>query len=97
MNRIVFRFICGIVTALPVWIILHNLWVGIFVMFLTYMIIHFIQFLTGVKITALYDYFSQFYVDAETGKKIDIESLRKYVENDNAYNRKFQKAFKNYL
>ena len=95
MNRIVFRIICGIITALPVWIILHDLWVGIFVMFLTYIIIHFMQFLAEIKITAMYDYFSQFYINVETGKKVDVDSLRKFVESDNTFNRKFQKAFKN--
>ena len=95
MNKFAFRFMSGIITALPVWIILQDLWVGIFVMFLTYVIIHFMQFLAGVKITAMYDYFSQFYVNVETGKKVDIDSLRKFVESDNTFNRKFHKAFKN--
>lgn len=95
MNKFIFRFISGFLSALPVWIILQDLWVGIFVMFMTYVIIHFMQFLAGVKITAMYDYFSQFYVNVETGKKVDIDSLRKYVEADNTFNRKFHKAFKN--
>lgn len=52
------------------------------------------QFLAGIKIIAMYDYFSQFYVNVETGKKVDIDSLRKFVESDNTFNRKFHKAFK---
>lgn len=95
MNKIISRIISVSLSALSIWIILIDFWVGIFIMLVTYVIIHLMQFLAGVKITAMYDYFSQFYVNVETGKKADIDSVRKFVESDNAFNRKFKKAFKN--
>ena len=83
--------IFAVVTALPVWIILRDFWVGIFVAFLAYIIIHFLQFSFRVQVISIYDYFSQHFVSSETGKHYDAETLMRDVEADPEYKKRFQK------
>lgn len=94
MKKIIYRLIFSMIPALPVLIILDDLWVGTFVMFLTFVIVHFFQFLYRVGVMSIYEYFSQHFINAETGKKFDAETLRQIVEADPVYNRKYQKVFK---
>ena len=94
MKKIIYRLIFVLIPALPVWIILGDFWVGIFVAFLAYVVIHFLQFSFRVQVIAIYDYFSQHFVGAETGKPYDAETLRRDVEADPEYNKRFLKVFK---
>lgn len=97
MKKIIFRLICSLIIALPVWIILGNLWVGIFVAFLAYITIHFYQFIIYSTTMATYEYFSQHFVDAETGKKIDAEKLRQIVDTDPVYMEKLKKVIRRFI
>ena len=94
MKKIIFRIGFAIIPALPVWVIIGNLWVGIFVMFLTYVIIHFFQFSYRVGILSVYEYFSQHFIDGATGKKFTSEEFRQIVEADPEYNKKYLKVFR---
>ena len=94
MKKIIYRLIFAVIPALPVWIILENLWVGVFTAFLTYVIIHFFQFSFRVKVMAMYDYFSQHFVSSESGTPYNAETLMRDVEADPEYNKRFLKVFK---
>ena len=91
MKKIIYRLIFALIPALPVWIILGDFWVGIFVAFLVYVVIHFLQFSFRVQVTAIYDYFSQHFVGAQTGESYNTETLRRDVEADPEYKKRFQK------
>lgn len=94
MKKIIYRLIFAMISALPVWIILGELWVGIFVTFLTYVIIHLFQFSFRVKVISMYDYFSQHFVSSQSGKPYDAETLMRDVEADPEYNKRYMKIFK---
>lgn len=83
--------IYSFIPALPVWIILGDFWVGVFVMFLAYVMIHFLQFSFGVQVIAIYDYFSQHFVSGQTGESYNAETLRRDVEADPEYKKRFKK------
>ena len=91
MKKIIFRLINSLIIALPVWIILGEIWVGVFVAFLAYVTIHFYQFVMKATTMATFDYFSQHFVDSDTGEKIDAETLRRIVDKDPAYMEKLKK------
>lgn len=95
MTRILLRLCFSVVPPLPVWILTGNLWLGLLVMVLTYIVIQFCQFVASVKIMAIYDLLSQ-YLDFEDGEKTTAETLRSYVENHVAFNRKFLKMWRKY-
>lgn len=97
MKKIIYKLISAIIPALPVWFILGNLWVGIFVAFLAYITIHFYQFIIYSTTMATYEYFSQHFVDAETGKKIDAEKLRQIVDTDPVYMEKLKKVIRRFI
>ena len=85
------------IPAFPVWIILDNLWVGVFVAFLAYITIHFYQFIIYSTTMATYEYFSQHFVDSETGKKIDAEKLRQIVDADPVYRETLKKVIRKFI
>ncbi|MCH5242655.1 MAG: DUF3329 domain-containing protein [Muribaculaceae bacterium] len=97
MKKIIYRLFFAVIPALPVWIILGNLWVGVFVAFLVYITIHFYQFIIYSTTMATYEYFSQHFVDAETGKKIDTEKLRQIVDTDPVYREKLKKVIRRFI
>ena len=97
MKKIIYRLISAIIPALPVWIILENLWVGVFVAFLTYVTVHVYQFIIYSTTMATYEYFSQHFVDVETGKKIDAERLRQIVDSDPVYMEKLKKVIQRFI
>ena len=96
-NKIIYRMIYAFIPALPVWIILGDFWVGVFVMFLAYVMIHFLQFSFGVQVMAIYDYFSQHFVSAQTGESYNAETLRRIVDSDPVYMEKLKKVIRKYL
>ena len=97
MKKIIYRLIFAVIPALPVWIILNDFWVGLFVAFLAYIIIHFIQFLAWTKIDTIYEYFTQYFVDSETGKKIDGKKLRQIIDADPVYKENLKKVISKYI
>ena len=97
MKKVIIRLICSLIIALPVWIILKDLWVGIFVAFLAFVIIHYFQFSYRVGVMSVYEYFSQHFIDEETGKKIKADDLRQIVEADPEFNKKYLKVFRKNL
>ena len=97
MKKIIYRLIFAVIPALPVWIILQDLWVGVFVAFLAYVMIHFYQFVIYSTTMATYEYFSQHFVDSETGNKIDGEKLRQIVDADPVYKEKLKKVISKYI
>ena len=97
MKKIVYRLISAIIIALPVWIILGNLWVGVFVTFLAYITIHFYQFVMKASSMATYEYFSQHFVDAETGDKINAEPLWRIIDSYPVYMEKLKKVIREYF
>lgn len=46
---------------------------------------------------ATYEYFSQHFVDSETGKKIDAEKLRQIVDADPIYTEKLNKVIRRFI
>ena len=97
MKKIIYRLLFAVVPALPVWIILGNFWVGVFVAFLVYVTIHFYQFIIYSTTMATYEYFSQHFMDIETGKKIDAEKLRQLVDADPVYKENLRKIVSKYI
>ena len=97
MKKIIYRLISAMIPAFPVWIILDNLWVGVFVAFLAYITIHFYQFIIYSTTMATYEYFSQHFVDSETGKKIDAEKLRQIVDADPVYKETLKKVIRKFI
>lgn len=97
MKKIINRIFFSVIPALPVWIILGDLWVGVFVAFLVYITIHLFQFVIYSTTMATYEYFSQHFVDSETGKKIDAEKLRQIVDADPVYMEKLKKVVGKFL
>ena len=97
MKKIIYRLISSLIIALPVWIILKDLWVGVFVAFLAYVTIHLYQFVMKATTMATFDYFSQHFVDSETGKKIDAETLWRIVDKDPVYMEKLKKFVSKYI
>ena len=65
--------------------------------FLAYITIHFYQFIIYSTTMATYEYFSQHFVDAETGKKIDAEKLRQIVDTDPLYMEKLKKVIRRFI
>lgn len=97
MRKKIYPLISSTIIALPVWIILGNLWVSVFVAFLAYVTIHFYQFIIYSTTRATYEYFSQYFMDSETGKKIDAEKLRQVVDADPVYMEKLKNVIRKYI
>lgn len=96
MSKIALRLIFSVIPSVPIWILNGNLWLGLLVMFLVYIIIQVYQYIAAVKIMAIYDILSKYFVD-EKGEKVDAETLRCYVENNESFLRKFFKIWRKYL